>query len=127
MPYREARAEHDRQIHPQPGVPSRPSRTGATAITGRPPGPGWTVVLRRQPARLVDGQPQGGYMDVYELICCDCGDDPDLDYRHASPGFQRIRGPYPFAEGIAAYGNHVRRHHPQATGLGESSAARSSS
>jgi len=76
-------------------------------------GPGWTVVLRRQPARLVDGQPQGGYTDVYELICCDCGDDPDLDYRHVSPGFQRIRGPYPFAEGIAAYGKHVKHHHPR--------------
>jgi hypothetical protein len=90
-------------------------------------GPGWTVVLRRQPARLVDGQPQGGYNDVYELICCDCGDDPDLDYHHVSRGFQRIRGPYPFAEGIAAYGSHVRHHQPRTAGVGESSPARSGS
>ena len=25
------------------------------------PGHGWTVVLRRQPRRIVDGQPEGGY------------------------------------------------------------------
>ena len=43
------------------------------------PGHDWTVVLRRQPTRMVDGQPQGGYTDVFELICCDRGDDPDLD------------------------------------------------
>jgi len=28
---------------------------------------------------MVDGQPQGGYTDVFELICCDRGDDPGLD------------------------------------------------
>ncbi len=43
------------------------------------PGHDWTVVLRRQPTRMVDGQPQGGYTDVFELICCDRGDDPGLD------------------------------------------------
>jgi hypothetical protein len=44
------------------------------------PAVGWTVVLRRQPARLVEGQPEGGYTE-------------------------RIRGRYTFAVGIAAYGN----------------------
>jgi hypothetical protein len=71
---------------------------------------GWTVVLRRQPARMVDGQPQGGYTDAFELICCDCGDDPGLDYRHVSPQLQQIRGPYPIAAGVAAYDKHVRQH-----------------
>lgn len=72
------------------------------------PAPGWTVVLRRQPVRIVAGQPEGGYTDAYELICCECGDHPDLDYRDISPKHQRIRGPYPFADGIAAYGEHIR-------------------
>ena len=45
---------------------------------------GWTVVLRRQPVRIVEGQPEGGYTDAYELICCECGDHPDLDYREIS-------------------------------------------
>jgi hypothetical protein len=43
------------------------------------------VVLRRQPAQIVDGQPEGGYTDDLELICCHCGDDPELDYREVSP------------------------------------------
>lgn len=75
---------------------------------GERPGLGWTVVLRRQPAQIVDGQPQGDYLDLYELVCCDCGDSPDRDYRDVSPKLQRIRGPYPLAAGIAAYQRHVR-------------------
>ena len=77
------------------------------------PAPGWTVVLRRQPVRIVEGQPEGGYTDAYELICCECGDHPDLDYRDISPELQRIRGPYMFADGIVAYGEHIRRQHGQ--------------
>jgi hypothetical protein len=42
------------------------------------PGRGWTVVLRRQPSRIVEGRPEGGYTDAYELVCCDRGDDPDM-------------------------------------------------
>jgi hypothetical protein len=71
---------------------------------------GWTVVLRRQPVRLVEGQPESGFSDMFELICCDCGDDPDLDYREVSPGLRRVRGPYPIADGIAAYEQHHRLH-----------------
>ena len=81
---------------------------------------GWTTVLRRQRARIVDGQPQGGYTNDFEIICCDCGDHPGLDYSEVSPGLQRIRGPCPIADGVAAYGKHVRLH-PQrggATGRG---------
>ncbi len=77
------------------------------------PALGWTVVLRRQPVHLVDGQPEGGYTDDYELVCCECGDDPDLDYREVSPGLQRTRGPYRFSAGIEAYGQHVRLQHGQ--------------
>ena len=55
---------------------------------------GRTTVLRRQPARIVEGQPEGGYTNAFGIICCDCGDHPDLDYSEVSPGLQRIRGPY---------------------------------
>ena len=74
------------------------------------PGVGWTVVLRRRPARIVAGRPDGGYTDVFEIICCDCGDHPGLDYRDVSPELQRIRGPYPIAAGVAAYEEHVGLH-----------------
>lgn len=87
------------------------------------PGLGWTVVLRRQAVHLVQGRPEGGYTDAYELICCDCGDDPNLDYRDIGPRLQRIRGPYPFSAGIAAYGRHVRLQHGQPP-LSEASATR---
>ncbi|TVZ02234.1 hypothetical protein EAS64_25760 [Trebonia kvetii] len=69
------------------------------------------MVLRGRPTRIPGGQPQGGSIHVYELICCDCGDDPDLDYRDVSLELQQIRGPYPFREGVAAYERHVRRDH----------------
>jgi hypothetical protein len=78
--------------------------------TGEKPRQDWTVVLRRQPVRIVEGQPEGGYTDMFEIICCDCGDHPDLDYREVSPEFQRIRGPYPIAAGVAAYVKHVEQH-----------------
>jgi hypothetical protein len=71
---------------------------------------GWTVVLRRQPVRMVEGQPEGAYTDVFELICCECGDDPGLDYREVSPRLQLVRGPYPIAAGVTAYEQHRRRH-----------------
>ena len=75
------------------------------------PALGWTVVLRRQPARLVEGRPEGGYTNVFEIICCDCGDHPDLDYHDVSPELQRIRGPYPIVAGVAAYEDHLDHHH----------------
>ena len=78
--------------------------------TGGQPGHGWTTVLRRQPARIVDGRPRGGYTNAFEIICCECGDNPYLDYRQVSPGLQRIRGPYPIAAGVAAYEEHLLRH-----------------
>jgi len=82
-----------------------------TIATGvGPAGRGWTVVLRRQPARIVAGRPEGGYSSMFEIVCCYCGDHPDLDYRDVSPKLQRIRGPYLVAAGVAAYGRHLRLH-----------------
>ena len=75
------------------------------------------MVLRRQPVRVVEGRAEGGYTDVFELICCDCGDHPDLDYRDVSPGIQRIRGPYPLPSGIAAYDEHLKLGHPMSSKL----------
>jgi hypothetical protein len=72
---------------------------------------GWTVVLRRQPVRVVEGRAEGGYTDVFELICCGCGDDPDLDDREIAPRRQLVRGPDPIAAGVAAYEQHRRLHH----------------
>jgi hypothetical protein len=62
---------------------------------------------------MVRGQPEGGYTDAYELICCDCGDDPDLDYLEVSPQLRRIRGPYRIAVGVTAYMTHVRLYHAE--------------
>lgn len=57
------------------------------------------------------GRAEGGYTDAYELVCCECGDHPDLDFREISPELQQIRGPYQIAVGIAAYQRHVSRYH----------------
>ena len=89
----------------------------------RQPGHGWTVVLRRQPCRIVDGEPEGGYTDMYELVCWYCGDDPWVDYREVPAQFQQIRGPYLFTAGIAAYACHVRQYHGR-TQVGERLPAR---
>ena len=80
--------------------------SGANGVGGsmndqRQPGNGWTLVLRRQPLRIVDCRPEGGYNDDYELVCCECGDDPDLDYREVSTNLQRIRGALPGRGGRA--------------------------
>ena len=61
------------------------------AIRDQPRG-GWTVVLRRRPARIVDGRADGPYTDAFEIICCNCGDDPDLDYSAVSPSFSWSAG-----------------------------------
>jgi hypothetical protein len=95
----------------------------ATTLTG--PRLGSTAVLRRQPARIAAGQPEGGYTDAYdaydayEVICRSCGDDPSLDYREVSPRLQRLRGPYWLGPGVAALEMHLewhgkRRHDPPA-------------
>ena len=69
-----------------------------------------TVILRRQPVRIVEGRPEGGYTNAFEIICCDCGDHPYQDYSEVSAEFQRIRGPYPIADGVAEYDRRLRLH-----------------
>jgi hypothetical protein len=64
--------------------------------------------LRRQPVRIVAGRVQGGWTSAFELICCDCGDNPYLDYSEISPRLQRLRGPYTLPEGAATYQEHLR-------------------
>ena len=58
-------------------------------------------------ARIVEGRAEGGYTDAFELICCECGDHPYLDYCEVTPRLQRIRGPYTMREGLAAYEKHL--------------------
>jgi hypothetical protein len=65
--------------------------------------------LRRQPVRIVGGRVQGGWTSAFELICCDCGDNPYLGYSEISPRLQRLRGPYTVREGFAAYEEHPER------------------
>jgi hypothetical protein len=63
--------------------------------------------LRRQPVRIVAGRSEGGYTSVFEVICCDCGDNPYLGYSEVSARLQRLRGPYPLGEGLTAYQQHL--------------------
>jgi hypothetical protein len=71
------------------------------------PGHGRTASLRRQPVRIVEGRMKGGYTDVFELICGECGDHPYLDYREIPSRLQLIRGPYPLEAGLRAYADHL--------------------
>jgi hypothetical protein len=71
---------------------------------------GWTVVLRRRPAHIGEGRPEGGYTDAFEIICCDCGDHPYLDYSEVSPERQRSAGLTQSRPGAAAYEKHVGLH-----------------
>ena len=79
--------------------------------SGIPPaghdGHGIWACLRRQPVRMVQGRPVGGYTGWYEVICPDCGDHPRVGYDDAGPRLQRVRGPYTLNEGLAAYEQHI--------------------
>lgn len=80
------------------------------AVTLPPPGQpghGRMARLRRQPFRLADGRIEGGYTDVFEVICPSCGDNPELDYSEVPPRLQRLRGPHPLKEGLAVYLEHL--------------------
>lgn len=70
----------------------------------------WDVVLRRRPAHAGRGGAASGWTDEFEIVCRQCGDDPNLDYRQASPELQRLRGPYQMAAGVAAFERHARQH-----------------
>jgi hypothetical protein len=73
-------------------------------------GRAWTVILRRRPARIKAGGAANGYDGEFEIVCCHCGDDPDLDYRQVPSELQRIRGPYPMAAGITEFLKHTEWH-----------------
>lgn len=78
--------------------------------TRRVPRRDWGAVLRRQPNEITSGRPRGGYTNVFEIICPGCGDHTDVDYRDAPVRLQKLRGPYPLTEGIAAYEAHYAWH-----------------
>lgn len=69
-----------------------------------------TMTLRRQKAHTAGGNLDGGYTDAFEIICCDCGDDPRRDYQDVPPRLQRLRGPYKLGAGVTQYEAHVAWH-----------------
>jgi transposase len=71
--------------------------------------PDWSVILRRQPASLSTGHPDDN-TSTFEVICHECGDDPDLNYREVSSELRQIRGPYPLTAGTAAFLKHAEDH-----------------
>ncbi len=71
------------------------------------PGHGGTAFVRRQPARIADGRVEGGYTDVFELICPGCGDNPYVDYSEIPPQIQWLRGPFTLEAALAAYDKHI--------------------
>jgi hypothetical protein len=56
---------------------------------------------------MVEGRVEGGYTGVFELICCDCGDHPYLDYSEVPARLQWLRGPRSLQAGLAAYEKHL--------------------
>jgi hypothetical protein len=91
--------------------PGSRARTGSDVVGTVPlagqPGHGTAAFMRNQPACIADGRIHGGYNGVYELICPDCGDDPDLDYLEVAPQLQWLRGPRTLTGALAAYHKHV--------------------
>jgi hypothetical protein len=55
---------------------------------------------------IVDGQRTDGHSGASGLICCECGDNPYLDYSAACPHPQKIRGPCAIGGRRDAYGQH---------------------
>jgi hypothetical protein len=94
---------HDRR---DPRLSTGSGAANAVPLAGQP-GHGSAAFLRNQPVRIVNGRIHAGYNGVYELICPNCGDDPDLDYSEVAPRLQWLRGPRPIAEGLAAYHQHL--------------------
>jgi len=82
-----------------------PERVATPPPAGQP-GHGSAAVLRHQPVRIVDGRAEGGYTDVFELICPGCGDHPDLDYSEVSWRLQWLRGPYRLEAALAVFHKH---------------------
>jgi hypothetical protein len=91
----------------QPAGPSNSAADGRVIPPAGEPGHGAaTATLRRQ--RVPPGRLEDGYTGAFEVICCDCGDRPDLDYSRVSARLQRLRGPYNTIEaGLAACQQHL--------------------
>jgi hypothetical protein len=77
----------------------------ATLPLAGQPGHG-KATLRRQLVWMADDR-KARYTGAYEVICCDCGDHPYLDYSKIPPRLQRIRGPYTLEAGVAAHAEHL--------------------
>ena len=71
-------------------------------------GHGGTAFVRRQPVRIANGRVEGGYTDVFELICPGCGDNPYVDYAEITPRLQWLRGPRTLEAALEAYDKHLR-------------------
>jgi len=99
---------------------------GADAVMAFPlagqPGHGRTAFVRRQPVRIVSGRLEGGYTNVFELICPSCGDHPYLDYSEIPLRLQWLRGPRSLTASLAAYHKHLDPHTDSAASLGPSRA-----
>ena len=98
---RVGRGRHDRD----PRVRGDAGVVAALPLAGQP-GHGRTASLRRQSVWMADER-KAHYTGAYEVICCDCGDHPYLDYSEIPPRLQRIRGPYTLEAGVAAYAEHL--------------------
>ena len=93
-----------------PRTPVRPANERRPlSMTDPEHEPNWPVTLRRQPVSLSTGHPEDD-TSTFEVICRECGDDPDLDYRDVSSELRQIRGPYPLTAGIAAFLKHDEYH-----------------
>ena len=55
----------------------------------------------------MNDQAEGGYTDLFEVICPDCGDHLGLDYSRSRPGFSGLRGPRPLKASLAVYERHL--------------------
>ena len=79
------------------------------AVTSPPagqPGHGNEAVVRKQPVRMEDGCVEGGYNEVFEVICPSCGDSPDLNFSEISPRLQWLRGPHSLEVAVAVFHKH---------------------
>jgi hypothetical protein len=81
------------------------------------PGHGSEAVLRKQPVRIVDGRIEGGYNEVFEVICPSCGDHPDLNYSEITPRLQWLRGPHRLEAGLSVFHMHQGIPWPTRPGL----------
>ena len=65
-----------------------------TAMSNPPGQPGHTrtAIIRSQRVTAADGTWR--YTNELELICPDCGDDPERTYTEVSPRLRHVRGPY---------------------------------